>query len=127
MNVTHKISILIVTAMTAGAFGAATARAESQWAKDHPRQEQVKKRDRHLENKTQNAAKDGKITQAQAQNLEKKEAAINQQRKDEATVNGGYITKGEQKQLNHEENQVNRDLKHDERKDAQSGTAPNGQ
>jgi hypothetical protein len=97
------------------------AQAESNFQKRHPRRAQVLKRDRNLKNKTQAAENSGKITQGQAQHLEKEENAIHNQEQAEAAANGGHITKGEQRQLNREENRVNRQLSRDERKDAAGG------
>jgi hypothetical protein len=88
------------------------------FAKKHPRRAQVLKRDKKLENRTENAEKNGKITDAQAKHLEGEEAAIHKQEQADAAANGGKITKSEQRDLNREENRVNRELKRDERRDA---------
>jgi hypothetical protein len=105
------------------------ARAEGQFAKKHPRRAEVLKRDRKLKRQTANAEKNGKITDAQADKLQKEEGAIKNQEQADAAANGGHITKAEQRDLNREENKVHRELRRDERQDAQAGqgTAPAGQ
>jgi len=94
---------------------------DAQWKKKHPRRAEVNKRDRNLRNKTENAEKNGKITDQQAQKLEGEETAIHNQEKADAAANGGHITKGEQRDLNREENGVNRQLRRDERRDRRKG------
>jgi hypothetical protein len=109
-------SMLAVIACLATASSANAA--EGNWKKKHPRRAEVNKRDRNLKDKTEAAEKRGKITDSQADKLEKEEGAIHTQEKADAAANGGHITKGEQHDLNREENKVKRELRHDERKDA---------
>jgi hypothetical protein len=114
-----NVKIFALMSVLALATVSTNARAEEgQFAKKHPRRAQVLRRDRRLKNQTENAEKSGKITDAQADKLEKEEGAIKNQEQADAAANGGHITKGEQRQLNREENRVHRQLRRDERKDA---------
>jgi hypothetical protein len=113
------MKILYVTlSVLALSLAAGTAHADNNnWKKNHPRRAEVLKRDRNLHRRTENAEKSGKITEGQAEKLEKEENAIRAQEKADAAANGGHITKAEQRDLNREENKVDRELRRDERRD----------
>ncbi len=72
-------------------------RVNNQRGADQPRQE-----------------KNGSLTKAQGNQLKANDRAIKQQEHAEVKANGGTLTKGEQKQLNQEEN-ANSKLIHDEK------------
>jgi len=98
--------------------------------KNHPRQDQVNKRLDNQTNRANNQAADGKITQQQANKMDRQDKRISNQeqrdiKKNEADGKGDMITKGQQAQLNREENHVNREDARDVRKDAAAnGGAP---
>lgn len=75
-----------------------------QFAKEHPRRNEVNKRVRHQRKRIAKDEASGKITPQEAQQLRANDNAIKQQEHADVKANGGYITKGEQKQLNQEEN-----------------------
>jgi len=75
-----------------------------QFAKNHPRRNEVNKRVKNQRKRINQDVKSGKLTTQQAQQLKANDAAIKQQEHADVKANGGYITKGEQKQLNQEEN-----------------------
>jgi hypothetical protein len=54
--------------------------------------------------------KEGEITKAQAQKLHSEDHAIRQEERTMASTNGGHITKTEQRALNHQENQVSKQI-----------------
>ena len=111
-------SIMILALTTANlAFATGNPSQIPNWKKNHPRRAQVLARDKKLNRRTKNAEKNGKITEGQAEKLEKEEGAIRKQEQADAAANGGHITKEEQRDLNREENKVNRQLRRDERKD----------
>ena len=95
-----------------------------EFQKKHPRRAEVLKRDKNEVDKNNQDAVDGKITDKQAQRLDRKDAKIKKEEQADAAKNGGHITKAEQRKLNREENQVNRDRRRDERRDARKGAAP---
>jgi hypothetical protein len=123
-----KFSLISLSALIAAvSLAASPAMADNNtWKKKHPRRAEVNKRDRNLRNRTENAEKSGKITGKQAERLEKEETAIHAQEKADAAANGGHITKEEQRDLNREENKVDRQLRRDERRDRRRkhGAAP---
>ena len=140
-NMTHQlVAIALFTCLAMPA-----AHAEGQFKKKHPRRAEVLGRDKKEKNRANNqekinntAAADGKLTQGQAnkldrqdQKIKREDNAIKRQEQADAAANGGHITKGEQRQLNREENKVNRqengvarERSNMEKKDAASGSAP---
>jgi hypothetical protein len=87
----------------------------------HPRRAEVLKRSDNESNRANAAAADGKITAGQDARVQRQERGIRAQEQRDARANGGTITPGEQAKLNREENGVNREIAHDEAKDAQTG------
>ena len=85
-----------------------------QFAKRHPRRNQVNKRVRNQRARINQGLKNGTLTQQQAQQLRANDAAIKAQEHADVKANGGYLTKAEQKQLNQEEN-ANSKLIYDEK------------
>jgi hypothetical protein len=84
-----------------------------QFAVNHPRRNEVNKRVKNQRRRINQDVKSGKLTTQQAQQLKANDLAIKQQEHADVKANGGYLTKGEQKQLNQEEN-ANSKLIHDE-------------
>ena len=104
-------------------FGVVAMRAEAkgkgnptggEFAKDHPRRNEVNKRVDNQRERINEGVKDGKLSHQQAEQLRSNDRAIKQQEHADVKANGGYLTRGEQKQLNQEEN-ANSALIHDEK------------
>ena len=115
----------LVLLMAQASFGAAPDNTKKKnFEKKHPRRAEVLRRDKREVGKNNAAVKSGKITAAQGAKLNQQDAKIKSQEQAEAKANGGHITKGEQRQLNREENKVNRERRHDERKDASAPNVP---
>jgi hypothetical protein len=109
MKSTAAIAVFaaILAATSASAF------AQSQWAKDHPRRAEVNGRLNNQNAKTRNEVKNGKLTAAQGQQLHQEDHQIRQQERTDASQNGGHITGQEQKSLNQQENAVNQQRRAD--------------
>ena len=113
MNSSLKAGISLALGVTTllGAFISAEAPASAQnWAARHPRRAEVRHRDNNL-NRRINANRgnlDGHYGQLKAE-----DRGIQRQAHAEARANGGHLTRGEQKQLNHEENRVNNQIRRD--------------
>lgn len=90
-----------------------TAKGET-FQEKHPRRAEVNKRIRNQNKRINQGVKDGQLTPAQAQQLKGEEAGVKAQERAEVKANGGYLTKGEQKQLNQELNQDSKQI-HNER------------
>ncbi len=103
------------------------ARAEDkknpEWKKKHPRQAEVLNRANREQNKNNAAAVNGKITNQQAQKLDREDQAIKREDRRDAAANGGHITPAEQARMNRQENAVNAQRRADERKDAAANPA----
>jgi hypothetical protein len=85
------------------------------WAKEgvkeeHPRRAEVMKRDRHLAGQTN---KDYGHLSGHYNQLQKQDAAIRAQTRADMQKNGGYLTKGQQKQINGEENTLRSEISAD--------------
>ena len=106
--------ILIGVALTAaacGAFAQTTApAADGQWAKTHPRRDQVNDRLANQNRRINNEVKEGEMSKTQAAKLHRQDHRIRQEERTMASTNGGHITKTEQRALNQQENQVSREI-----------------
>jgi hypothetical protein len=84
-----------------------------QFAKKHPRRNQVNKRVKNQRKRINQDVKNGSLTTQEASQLKANDAAIKAQEHADVKANGGYLTKPEQRQINQEEN-ANSKLIHDE-------------
>ena len=89
-----------------------------QFAKNHPRRNEVNKRVKNQRKRINQGVKNGTLSPQQAQQLKANDKAIKAQEHADVKANGGTLTKSEQKQLNQEEN-ANSQLIHDEKHPAQ--------
>lgn len=86
------------------------ASAETRWARHHPRQHEVLRREHHQIARINRERREGEITGAQARADRSADRAIARQDHADARANGGYITKAQQRQLNAEENAQSRTI-----------------
>ena len=93
-----------------------------QFAKDHPRRNEVNRRDREQLARIREGVKSGKLTPTQAKQLLSNDRAIKQQEHADVKANGGFLTKSEQRQFNREEN-ANSRLIRDDKHPASPATA----
>ncbi len=63
-------------------------------------------RAKNEENKNNTAAANGAITDKQAARLDKQDEKIKKEEQADAAANGGHITKGEQRDMNRQENKL---------------------
>ncbi len=84
--------------------------AKTQWAKHHPRRHQVNQRLARQNRRIHREVKEGDLTRAQAGRLHRHDRAIRREERHMARQNGGYVTKGEQRALNRQENGVSRQI-----------------
>jgi hypothetical protein len=85
----------------------------NEFAEKHPRRAEVNRRERHQQNRIANGIKSGRLNSSEAANLEGQESAIKTQERAEVKQNGGYLTKGQQRQLNQEENGLSHEIYND--------------
>jgi hypothetical protein len=98
-------AVLVSLAALAG-----TASAETTWQKNHPRRTQVNHRLNNQNKRIHQDVKDGTLSKSQAAGLHKDDHQVRQEERDMASQNGGHITKGEQKVLNGQENQISNQI-----------------
>jgi hypothetical protein len=77
-----------------------------EFARQHPRRAQVNRRERRQQGRIAQGVRSGRVSPQEAAKLEQQEAGIKQQERAEVQANGGYLTKGQQGQLNRELNQT---------------------
>ena len=109
-------------AAPAGTVQAPVSAKPATFAQEHPRRAEVVGRENNLLGSTTQNVADGKLTAAQGQKIDGQLTAIRQQERQDAAANGGFITKQQQAQLNHEENHVKNEIRHDENKNTGSTT-----
>ncbi|MGD0886908.1 MAG: hypothetical protein ABSA46_18860 [Thermodesulfovibrionales bacterium] len=107
-KLTKALVIMVVTIFLLG--NAASAFAESDWAKAHPRRHEVNQRLKNQNSRINNKVNEGKLTNTEAGKLHKEDRGIRQEERTMARQNGGHITKQEQKTLNQQENSVSREI-----------------
>jgi hypothetical protein len=98
-------AVLVSLAAVAG-----TASAETTWQRNHPRRTQVNHRLNNQDKRIHRDVKDGTLSKSQAAGLHKEDHQVRQEERDMAGQNGGHITKGEQKVLNGQENQISKQI-----------------
>jgi hypothetical protein len=82
----------------------------------HPRVNEVNAREQNQQDRIANGVQNGTMTPGQAARVENKEQHIENQQKADMAANNGHLTKGEQKQLNKEQNRTSKQIykdKHD--------------
>jgi len=85
----------------------------NQFAKDHPRRNEVNHRDREQLARVAEGLKSGKLTPTQAKQILSNDRSIKQQEHADVKANGGFLTKSQQRQINQEENANSRLIHND--------------
>ena len=102
------VALAALSALVVGV--SASALAETNWEKHHPRRAEVNDRLANQNKRINQDVKEGKITPAQAHKLHKEDRAIRREERAMASQHGGHITKQEQRVLNRQENAVSRQI-----------------
>ena len=102
----HRQAILAAAlfATSLSAMAQAPA-ASSQFDATHPRRAEVNARLANQNARIDQEKASGQISGAQARQLHAQDHAIRTEERADASVNGGHITKGEQRTINSQENQ----------------------
>ena len=103
-------TILISAALAVTAVGglSGAASAETRWATDHPRQHEVLSRDAAQRHQIVAERKQGELTRGRTARLLRTDHRIAREDHAFSRINGGYVTKGEQRLMNRQENRVER-------------------
>jgi len=108
MRLNHATVLLLASALLGTSIGAACA--QSNWAQNHPRREQVNDRLAIQSFRINREFREGEIGWRQARALHAEDHAIRQEERAMAYARGGTISRGEQRLLNHEENFVSHQI-----------------
>jgi hypothetical protein len=111
MFVSNLKKVLILGVLTIASVGVTTsAMADGDFAKKHPRRDQVNDRLQNQNKRIHQEVKEGELSKSQAATLHKEDRQIRQEERDMASQNGGHITKQEQRTLNQQENAVSKQI-----------------
>jgi hypothetical protein len=77
---------------------------------NHPRVNEVNAREQNQQDRIANGVKNDKLTPGQTAHLENREAKTENQEKADMAAHNGHLTKGEQKQLNKEQNKTSKEI-----------------
>ena len=115
---TNKItqSLLVLAVGGLMSIGSAVAQPQSttsgagagQVDPGHPRVNQVNSRETNQQNRIANGIKNGQLKPGQAAHLEKGEQRLQNNEKKDMAKDNGHLTKQDQKQLNHEANNMSK-------------------
>ena len=114
-NITQSLLILAVGGlMTFGSAAAQTSGAGAgQYDPGHPRVNQVNRRETNQQNRIANGVKNGQLTPGQTARLERGEQRLQNNEKRDMAKDNGHLTKQDQRQLNHEANNMSKRIYHD--------------
>jgi len=105
-----KRSILFAATLAMAGLGLATGANAADWRADHGRRAEVNHRLSHQAHRINVERREGELTRTQAHDLHMEDRGIRGQERYDASLHNGHITRGEQMQLNREENQVSRQI-----------------
>lgn len=110
MKKLDKPLALIMGCLAVGVVVTGTPSLAGEFAEKHPRRAEVLNRDNNLKNQTNRD--EGHLGGHHGQ-LRHEEHAIKKQEQADAAAHGGHITRGEQHQINKEENHVEHQIQRD--------------
>jgi hypothetical protein len=108
MNITRKVSLAFLAfAILGGTIADASA---ATWAQNHPRRAEVNGRLANQNTRVNANLAKGNLTPGQAAQLKSEDKSVRAQERFDASLNGGHITKAEQRALNQDENAISRQI-----------------
>ena len=116
-KITSSILVLAVGGlMLAGSAAAQTTTSNTSGAgagvvdPNHPRVNQVNRREQNQQNRIANGIKNDKLTPGQAAHLEKGQQRLQNNEKKDMAADHGHLTKADQRQLNREANRQSKQI-----------------
>jgi hypothetical protein len=103
-------TLSFAAAMVSLAALVGTASAETTWQKNHPRRTQVNHRLTNQNKRINADVKNGTLTKGQAATLHHEDHQVRQEERDMASQDGSHITKSEQGALNQQENAISNQI-----------------
>jgi hypothetical protein len=111
---TQSLLVLAVGGlMSVGSAAAQPQAGPGQVDPGHPRVNQINSRETNQQNRIANGVKNGKLTPGQTARLEKGEQRLQNNEKRDMAKDNGHLTKANQKQLNHEANNMSKRIYND--------------
>lgn len=107
---THALRLMLAAVVSLApaaltlAAGPNHAMLRGRFAHHHPRRAEVDRRLADQQHRIREGLATGRLTPAQATQLEANDRAIKQQERTDVKANGGFLTRAERRQLNQEEN-----------------------
>ena len=109
-----SLRALLLPSLTASLLLAMTPPASAGWfARHHPLRAEVNYREHHQQERIAHGIASGRLNPGEAAHLESEEARLKQQERADVRANGGYLTKGQYRQLNREENNLSHEIYQD--------------
>jgi hypothetical protein len=107
---TSMMKTLRFLVATSTLYIATPGHADPAWDAAHPRRAEVNQRLANQNRRIHEGVADHQLTDHQARQLHREDRAIRAEERADAAAHGGHITRGEQRQLNRQENQVSRQI-----------------
>jgi hypothetical protein len=106
----NRIVKFTVLGMAVALLGTSAAMAETRWERWHPRRDQVNDRLATQNARINDELREGGIGWRRAAALHREDRIIRREERFMARLNGGYITRAEQRALNQQLNGVSRQI-----------------
>jgi hypothetical protein len=104
-------SVRLATVVFAGTLVmAGSAFAETSWERIHPRRDQVNDRLANQSRRINQEYREGEISRGQARVLHREDRQVRREERTMASLDGGHITRTDQRALNQQENVISRQI-----------------
>jgi hypothetical protein len=104
-------SVRLATVVFAGTLVmAGSAFAETSWERNHPRRDQVNDRLHNQDRRINREYREGEISRGQARALHREDRQVRREERTMASLDGGHITRTDQRALNQQENVISRQI-----------------
>ena len=110
MSRTSRSSLIIASTILLGGMTFSAFADEAKFEKAHPRRAEVNQRLENQDKRIHEEVKEGKMSKDEAAKLHKEDRQIRKEERAMAAEHGGHITKKEQEKLNHQENDVSKQI-----------------
>jgi hypothetical protein len=113
MRKMKTIASVLAALTVGGLLMAGTGHAEDQWQRNHPGRVHINHRLRNQDHRINQGLRDHQLNGPEAQQLHAEDRGIYNQERQDAAADGGHLTSGERRQINHEENAESRQIYQD--------------
>jgi hypothetical protein len=96
---------------------------KGQWKKNHPRRAEVNGRLKNQDKRIDAGVKDGQLSKQEAKQLHKEDRQTRKEERRMAAKDGGHLTKADQAKLNRRENRESKQIYNERHEGAENGSA----